>query len=143
MIDVVFEDIDTFDINPQVSFLPYLINAEQCHLGEVNLIFCNDDYILRVNQDFLKHDYYTDIITFNYNVQNTLFADIFISVDTVLSNSEMYNVSFTHELTRVIFHGFLHLVGYDDKTDEDVKRMREKEDEYLSLFHVKHPDILI
>lgn len=143
MIDVVFEGTDALDVSLQMSFLPDFIAIEQFQLGDINFIFCNDYYILKVNQDFLQHDYYTDIITFNYNVHDVLHADIFISVDTVKSNAELFNTSFNHELTRVIFHGVLHLVGYDDKTETDAQRMRAKEDEYLSLFHVKHPNIFI
>jgi rRNA maturation RNase YbeY len=102
------------------------------NLGDVSYIFCDDDKILEVNKEYLKHDYYTDIITFDYSENATISGDIFISVDTVKSNSEKFNTDYKTELYRVIIHGILHLCGYKDKSPNDKKLMREKENESLS-----------
>ncbi len=100
-------------------------------LGVVTIIFCSDAYLLNLNIKFLNHDFFTDIITFDYCEGDRLDGDIFISVDTVRSNSVEYGTSFDNELARVMVHGLLHLVGYDDQTEEQVRVMREKEDFYL------------
>ena len=102
-------------------------------LGDISIVFCSDPYILKVNRKYLGHDYYTDIITFDYCSDNTLAGDLFISIDSVKDNSAYYGSSFEEELDRVIVHGILHLVGYDDHTESDIKTMREKENFYLSL----------
>ena len=102
-------------------------------LGDINIIFCSDNYVLDVNIKYLSHDYFTDIITFDYCEGNTLSGDLFISVDSVKENSIFYNTEFQTELNRVIVHGVLHLAGYDDHSDEDIKIMRTKEDYYLSF----------
>ncbi len=104
-------------------------------LGNVSVIFCSDSYLLKINKDFLQHDYFTDIITFNYNELNNLSGDIFISLDTVKSNSLAFNTSFENELLRVIIHGVLHLLGFNDKTDSESIIMRSKEDESLKLYY--------
>ncbi len=99
---------------------------------ELNYIFCSDEYLLQINRDHLNHDYYTDIITFdNSDDDNVIEGDIFISVDRVDENWRIQKTSFTDELHRVLAHGLLHLCGYGDKTDEEVARMRQKEDEWL------------
>jgi len=100
-------------------------------LGDISVIFCSDPVILDVNQKYLGHDYYTDIITFDYCEGDRLNGDLFISVDTVKANSEFYGSTFDDELNRVIVHGVLHLIGYDDHTEEDIAMMRSKENEYL------------
>jgi rRNA maturation RNase YbeY len=102
-------------------------------VGELNYIFCNDKKILAVNQEFLQHDYFTDIITFDYCEGDKLSGDLFISVDTVRDNAVEYGTEFNDELNRVIVHGVLHLIGYDDHSDEDIAEMRSKENYYLSL----------
>jgi probable rRNA maturation factor len=104
------------------------------------LIFCSDEHLLQINKDHLQHDYYTDIITFDYTVEDIISGDLFISVDRVQDNADEFDVLFQDELHRVCVHGLLHLCGYKDKSDEDEKRMREKEDEMLMLrkFHVEH-----
>ncbi|WP_233145478.1 rRNA maturation RNase YbeY [Labilibacter marinus] len=101
--------------------------------SEVSFIFCSDDYILNINKEYLNHDYYTDIITFDYCENNRIKGDIFISIDTVLSNSKKYNVSFLNELYRVIIHGILHLLGFKDKTEEDNAKMHQLEDNALKV----------
>jgi len=101
-------------------------------LGQVNIIFCSDNYILDINMKYLQHDYFTDIITFDYCEGNKLSGDLFISIDSVRENAEFYKTEFKDELDRVIIHGLLHLIGYDDYTPEDQTKMRSKEDYYLS-----------
>ena len=107
--------------------------AEGKQIGEVAVIFCSDNYILDVNIKYLQHDYYTDIITFDYCEDKTLSGDLFISIDSVRENASFYGVEFPVELNRVIVHGLLHLIGYDDHTEEDIAEMRAKENYYLSL----------
>ena len=101
--------------------------------GDLSIIFCSDNYILDVNMRYLQHDYFTDIITFDYCEGNRLSGDLFISVDSVRENALFYGTEFSDELNRVMVHGLLHLIGYDDHTEEDQKTMREKEDYYLSV----------
>jgi probable rRNA maturation factor len=103
-------------------------------VGEISIIFCDDNYILNINKKFLNHNYFTDIITFNYNSENILSGDIFISSDTVLSNANFYSVSEQSEYLRVIIHGILHLIGFNDHTVEEKELMVEKENESLIIF---------
>ena len=103
--------------------------------GEIQYIFTTDERILAINQEFLKHDYFTDIITFDYTEDHLLSGDIFISVDTVQSNAAQYKTSFEEELRRVIIHGVLHLAGYKDKKTADRKMMRAEEDAALQRWH--------
>ena len=103
-------------------------------IGDVNIIFCSDAYLLDINRRFLSHDYYTDIITFDTCEGYTLNGDLFISVDTVRANADEYAQGrFDEELNRVMAHGVLHLVGYDDHSEEEQQQMRNKENEYLAL----------
>ena len=95
--------------------------------GEIAFVFCNDERILQVNNEYLQHDYFTDIITFDYSDGLIISGDIFISLDTVSSNAKEFNVSFEDELHRILIHGILHLCGQDDKTDESRKLMTQKE----------------
>lgn len=104
-------------------------------VGSVTYIFCNDTEILEINKQYLNHDYFTDIITFNYNENHLISGDIFISVDTVRSNAIEYGVSFNEELFRVIIHGVLHLIGFDDTTEQLQEIMTQKEDEALNNLH--------
>ena len=104
-------------------------------IGEIACIFCDDKKILEINRQYLKHDYYTDIITFDYSEKDTISGDIFVSLDTVKINSEKFKVLFINELYRVIIHGILHLCGQNDKTPEEEKVMRKKEDEALFLIN--------
>jgi len=107
-------------------------------IGEINYYFCSDDYLLQMNREHLNHDYFTDIITFDYTVANIISGDLFISVDTVKDNAEDYKCEYFEELHRVIIHGVLHLLGIDDKTDEDQEIMTQKEDESLVLLSEIH-----
>ena len=102
-------------------------------VGEIAYIFCSDRRILEVNKQYLQHDYYTDIITFDYSEGSVISGDIFISVDTVESNSREFGVTFENELHRILIHGILHLCGFGDKTPETEKIMHQKEDEALNL----------
>ncbi|TLX77105.1 rRNA maturation RNase YbeY [Labilibacter sediminis] len=110
-----------------------VISKYNCTTGEIAFIFCSDSYLLEINKEFLNHNYFTDIITFNYCEGDIISGDIFISIDTVNSNAKEYSVSFENELNRVIIHGVLHLLGFDDKTEEENEKMHELEDEALNL----------
>ena len=113
-------------------WLKFVAESEAKRLGDIAIIFCSDDYILDVNIKYLQHDYYTDIITFDYCEGNKLSGDLFISVDSVRENAAFYGTEFSDELNRVLVHGLLHLIGYDDHTDDDIAVMRAKEDYFLS-----------
>ncbi len=104
--------------------------------GEITYIFCSDDYLHKINLEHLQHDTFTDIITFNYCVDDVINADVFISIDRVKENAPSFNTTFLNELNRVMIHGILHLTGYDDKSDSDKEVMRSKEDFYLSLLSI-------
>ncbi|MDB5119177.1 MAG: rRNA maturation factor [Sphingobacteriales bacterium] len=109
------------------------INQEGFTLQELNFIFCSDDYLLNINQQYLKHNTYTDIVTFdNATKKGVIVGDIFISIDRIKENSKAFNVSEADELHRVIIHGTLHLLGYKDKSKADKALMTQKEDQYLS-----------
>lgn len=114
-------------------WLKMVAGSEIRKIGDINVIFCSDNYILDVNMKYLQHDYFTDIITFDYCEGKVLSGDLFISVDCVRENSIEFGTDFEEELHRVIVHGVLHLIGYDDHTDEDKKVMRQKENYYLQM----------
>ena len=114
-------------------WLKMVAGSEMRRLGAVNIIFCSDNYILDVNMRYLQHDYFTDIITFDYCEKDVLSGDLFISIDSVRENALFYGVPFADELDRVMVHGLLHLIGYDDHTEEQVAEMRAKEDYYLQM----------
>ena len=108
-----------------------VITSENKEIGEINYIFCSDEYLLERNIKYLDHDTLTDIITFNYCKGQIITSDIMISIDRVKENSTIFDNSFTEELHRVMIHGILHLIGYDDKTEKEKNLMREKENFYL------------
>ena len=114
-------------------WLKMVAGSEIRKIGDINVIFCSDNYILDVNMKYLQHDYFTDIITFDYCEGKVLSGDLFISVDSVRENSIEFGTNFEEELHRVIVHGLLHLIGYDDHTEEDKKVMRQKENYYLQM----------
>lgn len=114
------------------SWIRSAAQEEGFRVGDINVVFCSDSYLLGINRQYLQHDYYTDIITFDYCEDGVLSGDLFISVDTVQGNAEEYNVLFHVELLRVIIHGIMHLAGYKDKTDVDAAKMRERENHYLA-----------
>ncbi len=138
-IHISFEDVEAITLKRNLvkSYIRDIIIGEGYKQGEISLIFCSDHYLLEVNRNYLKHDYYTDIITFNYSSLPVISGDLFISIDRVKENAEQFAVSFLHELMRVVFHGILHMVGYDDKSDKDQEIMRIKENEYLEKFVIK------
>ena len=105
-------------------------------VGELNYIFCNDEKILAVNREFLQHDYYTDVITFDYSTRTRVNGDIYISLDTVATNAEQVGAPFLHELHRIIIHGLLHLTGQADKTPETKAQMTAKEEDALQRLHL-------
>ena len=125
-------DFQLKDDESITKWLKDAISTEDKELGEINYIFCDDQYLLKKNQEYLQHDTFTDIITFDYTEENRLSADIFISIERVKENAINFAVPFETELRRVIIHGVLHLVGYKDKSEEDAETMRSKENFYLS-----------
>jgi probable rRNA maturation factor len=120
------------------NWISNVIVSEDKKEGEINYIFCDDEYLLSLNEQYLNHDTLTDIISFDYSVGKELHGDIFISTERVLENAAEFKVSFEDELKRVMVHGVLHYCGYKDKSDEDEKLMRSKEDEKIKMFHVEH-----
>ena len=120
------------------AFLSKLFHKEGKQLSELNIIFCTDEALLEINRSFLQHDYYTDIITFPLNAKGRpVAAELYISIDRVKDNAQDGSISFKEELHRVIFHGCLHLIGYGDKSSQQIKKMREREDHYLRLYFDK------
>ena len=115
------------------KWLRMVAESEIKRIGDISIIFCSDNYILDVNMKYLQHDYFTDIITFDYCEGDRLSGDLFISIDSVRENAKFYNTEFNEELNRVMVHGILHLIGYDDHTQKDQKLMRTKENYYLSF----------
>ena len=116
------------------TWLSFVAKEEGRGVEKISYIFCSDDFLLSVNEQYLHADYYTDVITFDYCEENRISGDIFISVDRVKENAKLYEQPFFREMLRVILHGLLHLCGYKDKTEKDEKKMREKEDYYLQKF---------
>lgn len=135
MISYYFQDTDFKfrDRRKTNEWLKLAAESEIRRIGYISIIFCSDNYVLDINQKYLQHDYFTDIITFDYCEGDRLSGDLFISVDSVRENSVEFGTEFKDELNRVIIHGLLHLVGYDDHTEKDIKLMRSKENYYLSL----------
>lgn len=126
-----------FKIENEDRFIDWIqesITSENKEVGEINYIFCNDTYLHKINVDYLNHDTLTDIISFDYSDAHTISGDIFISIERVTENADEYNVAFDTELKRVMAHGILHYCGYKDKSEEDSKLMREKEEEKIALF---------
>ena len=118
------------------AWLVQVIKIEGFNLGSLAYIFCDDDFLLKLNQDFLNHDTLTDIITFDNNVGRTIHGEIYISTDRVTENSQEYGVSVMNELARVVVHGVLHLCGYKDKSEEDVLKMRGREDYWIEKLNL-------
>lgn len=138
MIDFNYESDFTLDNELLYSdWLSRVIVSENKNEGEINYIFCDDDYLHNINVEYLNHDTLTDVISFDYSLGNELNGDIFISIERVQDNALDFNVSFSEELKRVMVHGILHYCGYKDKTDKDELIMRQKEDEKIKLFHVE------
>ncbi len=136
MIDFNYEtDFELLNETQFSNWISAVIKSENKTEGEINYIFCDDNYLIEINQQYLNHDTLTDIISFDYSVGNELNGDIFISIERVLDNSNDFNTAFDDELKRVMAHGILHYCGYKDKNETDEKLMRSKEDEKSQLFH--------
>lgn len=135
MIDIAYESTPDLSLSSEklTSWLSSVAESEGFSLSDLTLIFCSDDHLLKINQDFLEHDYYTDIITFDYCSDDLISGDLFISIDRVIDNAKYFNVTFDQELHRVIVHGVLHLCGYQDKSPEEETIMRQKESDALLL----------
>ena len=132
-----FNQDSTFSIESEQEISSWILNTFHkesiTKKIELSIIFCSDNALLAINKQFLNHDYYTDIITFDDSLGDELIADIYISIERVEENASIYSVSFQNELYRVIVHGLLHLCGYTDKTDQALDQMRGKEDKYLAV----------
>lgn len=138
MINFNYETEFTLDNEEAISiWISNVIKSEDKKEGEISYIFCDDEYLLQINQEHLQHDFYTDIISFDYTVGNELSGDIFVSVERVKENAAEFNVPFDEELKRVLVHGVLHYCGYKDKSETDEVLMRSKEDEKIEMFHVE------
>ncbi|SFE53093.1 rRNA maturation RNase YbeY [Sunxiuqinia elliptica] len=132
-INFYFEDIEEFQLDQPktIEWIKNSIRKEGKNTSEISFIFCSDDYLLDINRQYLDHDYYTDIITFDYVEGDDVSGDVFISIDRVRENAETFQVGFQNELNRIIIHGVLHLLGYKDKEADEKKIMTGKEDYYL------------
>jgi probable rRNA maturation factor len=138
MISFNYETDFQLDNEDQISnWISQIILSEKKKEGDINYIFCDDEYLVQINQQYLNHDTLTDIISFDYSLGNELHGDIFISVERVQDNAIDFNVTFTEELQRVLAHGVLHYCGYKDKTEQDEINMRNKENEKIKMFHME------
>jgi len=134
MISCFFEDVESFEVSLELytQKVSYIIDNEGFTKENIVIVFCSDSFLLDLNKKHLNHDYFTDIITFSYTTLDRISGDLFISVDRVKENALKEGVSFERELERVVYHGVLHLCGYNDKTPEEIKEMRSKENYYLN-----------
>ena len=115
------------------NWLSNSINSFNKETGDLNVVFCDDEYLLAINNKYLNHDFYTDIITFDYTNNNLISGDLYISIDRVKENAKLNNIDFLKEIYRVIIHGILHLCGYNDKSKAEKRIIKEKENHFLSL----------
>lgn len=134
MIQFFYENLPESVNTEYTTWLKDIILSEDKKLGEINYIFCDDEYLLKVNQDYLQHDYYTDIITFDYVKGKTISGEIFVSLQRISDNASTLSKNYEEELRRVLAHGILHLCGYKDKTAEEELLMRSKEDFYIAKY---------
>ncbi len=130
--DVVLQGLSNYS-----DWINRILESESHTLGQIDYVLCTDDYLIELNVEYLNHDTLTDIITFDYTDGNVVSGDIFISTERVKENASDFHVDWENELLRVMAHGILHLVGYSDKTVEEKKLMRKKEDEKIKMFHVE------
>lgn len=136
MIDFNYEtDFKLSDEKKISNWISQVIDENGFTEGELNYIFCDDDYLLKLNVEFLEHDTFTDIISFDYTIGKLISGDIFISVERVLENSKKFTQTFDNELNRVVIHGILHYLGFKDKSDVDKVIMREQENKCLALLN--------
>ena len=129
-----------FELDNETAYAEWLskvIVSENKKEGDINYIFCDDEYLHKINVEYLQHDTLTDIISFDYSVGNELHGDIFVSIERVVDNAKDFNVPFEEELKRVLVHGVLHYCGYKDKSEKDEALMRQKEEEKMQMFHVE------
>lgn len=137
---VIFNYECDFELENETQYEEWIdavIASEGKETGEINYIFCDDDYLHNINMQYLSHDTLTDIISFDYCTGDLISGDIFISIERIKDNAKEYEVLFHNELLRVMAHGVLHYCGYKDKDDQDVKIMRLKEQEKINMFHVE------
>ena len=141
MLNIFYEDIEALDLYPEFFMLwpSKVCKSERKDLGDLSLVFTSDNYLLKMNKEHLNHDYYTDIITFDYTEEGVVSGDLFISFERVNDNADKLNVSRETELNRVVVHGVLHLIGYEDKLVSESALMREKENHYLSQIVSREP----
>jgi probable rRNA maturation factor len=134
-LNVFFEETKKFKFPENLKKgIQEIIENENKLQGEISIIICSDNYLLKINNNYLKHDYYTDVITFDYSEKKIISGDIFISAERVKENATIYQKPFLNELMRVLIHGILHLAGYKDKTNKEIGQMRAKEEFYLNQF---------
>ena len=134
--NISFYSVGTFSLKTEAAVEACImaITAEESReVGDITFVFCDDNYLLKINKEFLDHDAYTDIITFDYSVGNEIISEIYVSTDRVEENAKKYKQTFENEIHRVLIHGVLHLCGYNDKLAEEKQIMRDKENHYLSL----------
>ena len=127
-------DFNLSDEDKYIDWISSSIESESLSVGEINYIFCDDEYLHKINVDYLNHDTLTDIISFDYSQGDVVSGDIFISVERVKDNAQDFNVTFDNELLRVMIHGIMHYCGYKDKSEDEAEVMRSKEDYYMSKF---------
>lgn len=136
-----FHSETDFTLKNPAEYTEWIINvlaSRELAPGELQFIFVSDEALLEMNRQYLDHDYYTDILTFENDTEEGVSGDIFISVDRVSDNAATYGVSFEEELARVMIHGVLHLIGYGDQTEKEKELMRREENACMQMFHVKH-----
>lgn len=135
MIQFFYENIPQSVTSDYIKWLEEIILSEAKKIGDINYVFCDDDYLLKINQDYLQHDYYTDIITFDSVKGKTISGEIFVSLQRISDNASTLSKNYEEELRRVLAHGILHLCGYKDKSDEEEQEMRSKEDFYIAKYN--------
>ena len=134
--NISFQSVGTFSLKTEsalIKCIRSLVKQELREIGDITFVFCDDNYLHKINLEFLDHDTYTDIITFDYSVGNEIVSEVYISVDRVAENAKKFSQTFENEIHRVMIHGVLHLCGYKDKLAKDKQIMRDKENHYLSL----------
>lgn len=138
MIELFYEtEFELQNSQEWIDWVTESMSNEGKSIEELNYIFCDDEYLLEINRQYLDHDYYTDVIGFDNSEDDVLTGDIFISIERISDNAEQNNVSFENELARVMIHGILHFAGYPDKGEDEKRIMTEKEDFYLNRFQIK------